>query len=707
MAMKRQTSPGYGRRSVMIFIAVSLLAVGAFLALRSPKKSSRTTDVPVRSPLHDFVGAETCAKCHPNEYNAWKTSTHGRAGGEPSTAEIIAPFDGQPLFFKDATVVPTKSPDGGLHFVVQQEGSPPFNISVDAVVGGGHMVGGGTQSFFDKFPDGTLRFLPFDFIRRENLWFVQLRKDQTWAPVTKELSFQSDLANWPPSRVLGTPVDFSNCQNCHGSQIATFYDQKTRRYETHYQTLQINCESCHGPGRRHIEIVSKPNFELLADIGMTPLATLSKDQSLNVCFQCHATKTAIREEPYLPGASLEDYFSLKLPIFTDDPYTVDGRIRSFGYQANHLFSDCYLNGSMTCVDCHDPHSQQYRDVFGRPLVGRFDNRQCTSCHASKGLAPERHSHHKSNSPGNLCTSCHMPYLQHKGVGAHLVFARSDHTIPIPRPAFDQQLGIENACQKCHADKDLAWQEARIQEWYGQIKPHNPVVADQVRGRQILDPAFAKDLLLAPDAKHPIAQAQGLSTYIRRYIRPRSNPNPNPNLNPDLINKLTTFTTSNDLDLKALALMALHIGFDHEPHVRSMITNQLSSLPPPPHPLRLRWAIAAEQFGSALSANNDPQNAILCFIKSLEVMPENIVTLSHLARTALQIGDAEMAIGTMQQAIRLQPSKGSLHFQLGQLYIQLQLLPEAIRAFEEGLKHSPEDRNARIVLEKLRAAPSPP
>ena len=151
-----------------------------------------------------------------------------------------------------------------------------------------------------------------------------------------------------------------------------------------------------------------------------------------------------RAPGYLPGADFERHYSLDLPILIARPHFPDGRSRLFVYQEQHRWSDCYLNGSMACVDCHEPHGQGYRDVFSRKLVGRFDNGQCTACHASKALSPERHSHHTRDSAGNQCVSCHMPYLQHQGVGTHLVYARSDHSIPIPRPAFDQQLGIENA-----------------------------------------------------------------------------------------------------------------------------------------------------------------------------------------------------------------------------------------------------------------------
>jgi Cytochrome c554 and c-prime len=47
------------------------------------------------NPPHpdDFVGAEACARCHAREYELWKDSTHGKAGGTPNEVTIIAKFD--------------------------------------------------------------------------------------------------------------------------------------------------------------------------------------------------------------------------------------------------------------------------------------------------------------------------------------------------------------------------------------------------------------------------------------------------------------------------------------------------------------------------------------------------------------------------------------------------------------------------------------
>ncbi len=675
---------------------LSVESSGAEVPGRTAVRRPEGTGESAKVRPQDFVGSEACAGCHRLEFDRWANSTHAHAGGVPGQVKIIARFDGRPLHFKDALVIPKTNNSGEYLFVIEQPGLPQTAIKVDAVIGGGHMQGGGTQSFFQKFADGTMRFLPFDFIRKENLWFVQLRQDKTWVPVSEAISLQTDLANWPPHRTLGTLPEFSNCQNCHGSQITARYDEATRRYQTHFQSLDINCESCHGPGRRHIEIVGRADYARQSDIGMKALATLSKDQSLLVCFQCHAKKDFIREGEYLPGDSLEQYFSLKLSLLGDNPFLIDGRVRLFDYQSNHLFSDCYLNGSMTCVDCHEPHSQNYRDINGRPLAGKFDNGQCTDCHASKALAPERHSHHRIDSPGNLCTSCHMPFLQHRGVGQHLAFARSDHTIPVPRPAFDQQLGIENACQKCHREKDLAWQEGAMKEWYGVIKPHNEAIANLIKAQDVTDPALAARLLLEPALKHPMAQAAGLAGWIERFLRPDQ-----PVTDPEVLRRLKAFALSSDLDIKAFALMALQLGFAQIPEAQEMVETARRQAGGPAEAIRNRWALILDNFGNLFAAHSDLGAALLCLKKSLEVAPNNFVTMSHLALAELRNGETDQAIQWLKKAIALKPSHAVLHFQLAQTLVQMERIPEAIAAFEEGLRYSPDDAKAKRMLQRLR------
>jgi len=708
------------KRSATIIFCTGAVLLAAFLAGRewsqrsnptartgstnlvaaNPGNSSPTgpaVSQPRGEPRHDdFVGAEACVRCHAREYELWRNSTHGKAGGAPNEVGIIAKFDGRPLRFSDAVVTPTTNMAGQYVFLIDEPGEPRAEVRVDAVVGGGHMIGGGTQSFFTRFADGTYRFLPFDFIRREDLWFVQLQRDMSWAPVSAQLSLLNDLANWPPRRVLGTASEFSNCQNCHGSQITLQYNSGSHAYETKWQTLRINCESCHGGGRRHIELVSRPGWEKDSDIGVKALASLAKKESMETCYQCHASKDALRDDPFLPGMPLEEYFSLKLGLLKESPFLVDGRVRSFSYQSGHEFSDCYLNGSMTCTDCHDPHAQGYRDFAGRPLAGRFDNGQCTGCHASKGLAAEAHSHHGAGTTGNQCVACHMPYLQHRGVGQHLAFARSDHSIPIPRPRFDQSLGIENACQKCHRDKDLAWQQSHVDAWYGTIKPHPRLIATLAATNE---PATMREAatayLLPSEIRHPMAQAAGLSRFIQKYLRPDL-----PSMDAEVEKRLKAFTTDSDVDLQAMALMALQVGYVSTPSIQAFVKERLQNMKEN-DPVRRRWAICADHLGGIFGAKGDLSAATVCFERGLEVEPRNEVILSHLALAYFRGGKPEAAVAALKKAIEVRPTKAVLHFQLAQIYAQLQRFPESIAALQSGLVHAPHDGNARAMLQQLQ------
>ncbi len=292
----------------------------------------------------DFVGADACAGCHETEYAAWSGSTHGRAGGDPGPDVVIAPFDGRVIRFSDAEVIPRQRGDA-YEFLVRQEGFEEAVYPVHGVIGGAHMIGGGTQGFLTRSTDGTERFLPWDWSGAASEWFCNTgsRTDQGWEPITSGMAL-ADCGDWPPLRPIGTVDRFANCQECHGSQIRASL-APGEGYRTEYATLQVNCESCHGPGARHVAMAAAGDFGPDEDIGIASLAHLDKDASLEVCFQCHALKDVLKEG-YLPGEPFEAYYALKYPVLGDQPYWPDGRVRSFAYQANHLASACYLQGPM-------------------------------------------------------------------------------------------------------------------------------------------------------------------------------------------------------------------------------------------------------------------------------------------------------------------------------------------------------------------------
>jgi tetratricopeptide (TPR) repeat protein len=593
----------------------------------------------------DFVGSEACAPCHTDEYRAWAGSTHGQAGGPPGPGVVIAPFNGVPIRFADALVTPRVRGDA-YEFGVRQDGFPEDVYRVVGVIGRGHMLGGGTQGFLTAMPDGTERFLAWDWSRAESAWFCNTgsRLDGGWLPITPELRL-ADCGDWPPVRPIGTVDRFSNCQECHGSQIVTRLDPEAKAYRTRYTTLQVNCESCHGPARAHVEWAEKGG--LGEDMALRSLAWLDKDASLNVCFQCHGLKDVLKEG-YLPGEPLERYYALKFPVLGDQPYFADGRVRSFAYQANHLASACYLQGPMDCVSCHEPHGQGYWDTDKKPLASPFDDGQCTSCHPSKLADIEAHTFHAPSSEGSRCVGCHMPYLQHSEVGPRIRFARSDHTIAIPRPVFDSDLGIEGACVQCHRDRSPLELQGQAREWWGEIRPHRPLVRGQVEELRARNLAEAAALLVHPEETDAFTQFQALSRLLTGYLRPDAT-----DLPPDLIRDLTALAKGPDLDVRALALASLHWIQGDDPEVRRTLVEALAGAPDD-EALRGRWLLVLGYLGDSNGDGDRPDLAGAAYRKALEISPGNARILEAQGVLSSRTGDPASAVRLLRSSLESEP-----------------------------------------------------
>ncbi len=566
----------------------------------------------------DFIGSEQCGECHQGIYTDWENSTHGNAGGDPDEVTMIAPFNGSPIFFRDVTVYPEKDDYHYQFRIIHNKSMKEQTITVEAVVGGGFMTGGGTQTYFGKYEDGTYKFLPFDYSQAEKSWFVQVKGSEVWVKPTKHISL-NQLYNWPPHRVLGEMDEISNCQNCHGSQIIG--KKVGKNYKTQFTTLAINCESCHGPAKKHVSIMSdivKGKLKPPTTIGINSLTGLSTTESLNLCFQCHAVKTPLKNG-YLPGENLQEYYSLRLAMLgNQNPYGVDGRIKTFGYQQNHLFSDCFINGAMTCTSCHNPHSQGYQDINRQKLVDRFDDRQCTACHSSKANNVSAHTFHQEQSVGSNCVSCHMPFRQQAGIGHEIKFTRSDHTIAIPRPLYDLSQGFESACLQCHSDQTEDALQKNVNEWWGDGKGMNPVIANRLMINNETTMMNASSLLLQPELNHSMGQYANVSYFIKRYLTPGM-----VSLDRGIKDKLIAYAKQDeDIDLKALAMAGLHYSQYQNPEIQLFLTEQLEKMDEIEESVRHRWGLILDYFGTVFYLIGDRPRAIECYELAKEVLPND-------------------------------------------------------------------------------------
>ena len=543
---------------------------------------------------------------------------------------------------------------GRYELVVEQTGEPTLVLSVDGVVGGGHMFGGGTQGFVTRHADGTWRLLPVEWSRQERAWFcnTNTRTGRGWALVSRT-TFLADCGDWPPVRVIGDLPRYANCQSCHASQATVVLDSVRRGYVTRATSLAINCESCHGPGRAHVESATRGTSGASPNAATPALATLNKDASLDVCLQCHAVKDHLRDG-FVSGRPLAEFYSLKLPHLGDRPLHPDGRTRTFAYQEGHLYSACYYAGGMTCASCHDPHSQTYRTVTGVPLEGRFDDRQCLACHASKTDRVTEHTRHPLGSPGSACTACHMPLRQlpetrpaaPAGRGTPVVsYARSDHSISIPRPRVDSTLGMGSPCAACHAGLSVDEQERQMQAWWGEQKPLEPAVAAQLAYATQPAPSAA---LLLPEAG--VASPHAMSTYagLARFME--SHVTPGVPIDAALLRRVWRLAGSADVEVRALALAVVHLSSGHEARTRRRLSAALKTEGDRDGAVRARWALALGFKGDSYAALGEYPAAIEAYRCALEIRPGDPRLLLSLANAQRDLGNLPAAVVSYRRSI---------------------------------------------------------
>lgn len=207
------------------------------------------------------------------------------------------------------------------------------------------------------------------------------------------------------------------------------------------------------------------------------LSKFSKSRILDNCGFCHSRREDLTGD-FKPGDDFSAHAQLTI-VDASEIYYPDGQVREEDYEyASFLSSKMHQRG-VTCLDCHNAHSLKVR------LPGNW---LCMRCHdgsytGAPTIHPVSHSHHKVfgydasgavtnkdlgkygskqiEETGGECINCHMPqtvYMQRD--------SRHDHGFTIPDPLLTTQLGVPNACNRCHKEKEADWALKYCDEWYG-------------------------------------------------------------------------------------------------------------------------------------------------------------------------------------------------------------------------------------------------
>jgi predicted CXXCH cytochrome family protein len=185
------------------------------------------------------------------------------------------------------------------------------------------------------------------------------------------------------------------CLDCHAEIVREFPASPHARvhFESAAMAGETGCESCHGPGSKHIE--SGGNAKFIINPGNDPAS----------CFQCHLDVQA--------GFNLPQHH----PV---------------------------IEGHMSCVQCHDPHGGDIFKPHGGLAMARQDEscspchreqtrpfvfehealrEGCTACHDPHGSINEKML---TESDPNLCLRCHAQ-VQSPGSSGAILIGNVDHT----------------------------------------------------------------------------------------------------------------------------------------------------------------------------------------------------------------------------------------------------------------------------------------
>ena len=336
-------------RIAALAAAMIMLSV---LVILTPKLA-QADDTAVKAT---YVGVEVCAGCHQTQAERSKTSHHALAMQKATAETVLGDFSGASVesfgvvstFSRvgDKFMVRTDGPDGRLH-----DYEITYTFGIDPL-----------QQYLIAFPDGRYQVLGLAWDTRPNdkggqRWF-HLYPDQKLEP--------GSLLHW-----TGRDQNWNyQCADCHTTDLKKNFDLSANKYATTWASLGVTCESCHGPGSRHVAwakagssaapadkpaLLNKAVMGLEAWLKATDHGTWRMDLAtgtarrteplasteLNACASCHSRRHLLAkglapDAPFLDAA---------LPsLLVPGQYHADGQIDGEVFEYDSFSSERHAQG---------------------------------------------------------------------------------------------------------------------------------------------------------------------------------------------------------------------------------------------------------------------------------------------------------------------------------------------------------------------------
>jgi len=417
-----------------IYFSLFILCIPFFIGCNNSNRDESYQKVSAYSvsDADGYVGDQNCTTCHESASQDWKGSHHDKAMQLVSEQTVLGDFNEV-----EASI------DGVNYFFFQKESD--FYVRAIELDGTIHeykvaYVFGITplQQYIVDFPDGKKQVLRVTWDSRDYKWFHQYAGDEI--VITDWLHWTRGAQNWN-----------TMCAECHSTNLKKNYFVEKDSFHTTYSSINVSCESCHGPGEKHVDWANTDQ----TDANMHMILGNDQPSQMNMCAPCHARRVKLSKD-LIPGLNFEDQYLIQ--NISSEYYHLDGQILEEDYvYGSFLQSKMHAQG-VKCGDCHNVHSNELK------MTG---NKLCLQCHVPDTYDSPDHHFHKVDTEASQCINCHMTGRYYMGNDF-----RRDHSFRIPRPDQSVSYGTPNACNECHNDQSEEWAAEWVVKWYGKDRsPH--------------------------------------------------------------------------------------------------------------------------------------------------------------------------------------------------------------------------------------------
>ncbi len=232
---------------------------------------------------------------------------------------------------------------------------------------------------------------------------------------------------------LYTRKGADTCLKCHDEDYKypiypVFFSKHGDRNDKRTPMSQLQCESCHGPGRAHAT-EPKVGFKRARIISFGPNASVSPAEQNKQCIQCHNNNDHLA----WVGSAHETQ-----NVLCVDCHTL------------HKRKDPVLDKTRqakACYACHKKQRAEFARNSAHPV--RYGKMVCTQCHNPHGSLADALL--KTSTRNETCYTCHAekrgPFLWTHAPAAEDCGACHEHHGSIHTPLLKKRAPL--LCQQCH------------------------------------------------------------------------------------------------------------------------------------------------------------------------------------------------------------------------------------------------------------------